>query len=82
MPSNTRGFTGCKLCKANGSPSFKSHEIADCWLLNESERRKISQSYARAQAIITTEDQEPGDESDENDNNYDDEEEEIENELD
>lgn len=64
MPSNTRGFTGCKLCKANGSPSFKSHEIADCWLLNESERSKISQSYARAQAIITTEDQEPGDESD------------------
>ena len=80
--SNTRGFAGCKLCKANGSPSFKSHEISDCWLLNESERSKISKSYARAQAIIATDDQEPCEESDENDNTYEDEEEEIEHEYD
>ena len=53
----TKGITGCKLCKANGSPNFKSHEIADCWLLNESERSKISQSYAKAQALIATEEE-------------------------
>ena len=45
---------GCKLCKANGSPNFKSHEIADCWLLNEKERRKISSSYVKAQSLYAT----------------------------
>ena len=53
-----KGLSGCKLCKANGSPNFKSHEIADCWLLNETERSKISQSYAKAQALIATEEEE------------------------
>ena len=45
---------GCKLCKANGSANFKSHEIADCWLLNEKERSKISRSYVRAQSLYAT----------------------------
>ena len=52
------GLEGCKLCKANGSPNFKSHEIADCWLLNEKERRKISSSYVRAQSLYATEEDE------------------------
>ena len=81
-PTNVRGILGCKLCKANGSPTYKSHEISDCWLLNESERSKISQSYAKAQAIISTEDHEPWEETVDSDDNYEDEEEEIENEYD
>ena len=82
MSSNTRGFTGCKLCKANGSPTFKSHEISDCWLLNENERSKISQNYAKAQAIIASAEQEPWEENVDSDDNYEEEEEEIENEYD
>ena len=43
---------GCKLCKANGSPNFKSHEIADCWLLNEKERSQ--ECGARIKRIPTS----------------------------
>ena len=52
------------MCKANGSPNFKSHEIADCWLLNEKERSKISSSYVRAQSLYATEEDEVEEEGD------------------
>ena len=73
--------SGCKLCKANGSPNFKSHDITDCWLLNENERSKISQNYVKAQALIATHDDEnveecgsddANEEDYENEENYDD----------
>lgn len=51
---NFQNVSGCKLCKANGSANFKSHDITDCWLLNEQERSKISKNYVKAQALVTS----------------------------
>ena len=80
--SMRKGLSGCKLCKANGSPNFKSHEIADCWLLNETERSKISQSYAKAQALIATEEEEVWEEEHDTYDDYENYEEEEQNDYD
>ena len=34
----------CKLCKASGSRNFRSHNIAECWLLSDMDRKAISNS--------------------------------------
>ena len=57
------GFQGsasskfCKLCKAHGSPNYQSHDISDCWLLDERDRSKITNNYAKAQALFTAEEE-------------------------
>ena len=48
--SGSRAF--CKLCKANNSPNYLSHDISDCWLLDENDRNKITQNFAKAQALF------------------------------
>ena len=62
-PTSMRGgFKGsagnffCKLCKASGSPNFKSHDISECWLLDERDRSNITQAHAKAQALFASED--------------------------
>ena len=45
----------CKLCKASNSPNFKSHSIAECWLLDDSDRMSISSAHAKARALFMTE---------------------------
>ena len=45
----------CKLCKASGSPNFKSHDISECWLLDERDRSNITKAHAKAQALFATE---------------------------
>ena len=48
----------CKLCKASGSPNFRSHDIAECWLLTDSDRRSITKASAKANALFAVEDDE------------------------
>ena len=55
----------CKLCKANGSPNYLSHDISDCWLLDENDRSKITQNFAKAQALFTNNDEEVNDDEEE-----------------
>ena len=51
----------CKLCKASGSRNFRSHSIAECWLLNDDDRNAISKASAKANAMFAyeTEESEP-----------------------
>ena len=60
----------CKLCKANNSPNYLSHDISDCWLLDENDRSKITQNFAKAQALFTNNNEEVFDDEEE-ENNYD-----------
>ena len=45
----------CKLCKASQSPNFRSHNISQCWLLTEKDRKDIAQATAKAQALFAIE---------------------------
>ena len=74
VKASTKSDKECKLCKAAGSPNFKSHEIAECWLLDDKDRSGISKSHARAQAIFGTEVHTEIVEYDEDDNDYEDDE--------
>ena len=42
----------CKLCRASGSQSFRSHDISECWLINDVERNAIAKSAAKANAMF------------------------------
>ena len=48
----------CKLCKASGSSNFRSHELAECWLLSDKDRNEIVKASARARALFATEEAE------------------------
>ena len=39
----------CRLCKAKNQPSYKSHNIAECWLITPDERRE----FVKVQAVFT-----------------------------
>ena len=45
------------MCKASGSHNFKSHEISECWLLNDQDRSNITKATARAYAMFATDEQ-------------------------
>ena len=47
----------CKMCKASGSPNFRSHNIAECWLLNDHDRSEISKASAKANAMFAYEEE-------------------------
>ena len=42
----------CKLCRASNNQSYRSHDIAECWLLSDSERKAIVKATARANALF------------------------------
>ena len=46
----------CKLCKASGSPNYRSHDIAECWLLTDIDRKSIAKAAAKANALFAIED--------------------------
>ena len=47
----------CKLCKASGSKNFRSHNIAECWLLSDVDRKAISNASAKANALFAYEEE-------------------------
>lgn len=54
---SSRPSKECKLCKANGSQNFKSHEISECWLLNNQDRSNITKATVRAHVLFSTNEQ-------------------------
>ena len=50
--NNKKNNSFCKLCKASGSKNFRSHNIAECWLLSEEDRKAINNASAKANALF------------------------------
>ena len=46
----------CKLCKASGYPNYRSHDIAECWLLTDIDRKSIAKAAAKANTLFAIED--------------------------
>ena len=49
---NKQNNSFCKLCKASGSKNFRSHNIAECWLLSEEDCKAINNASAKANALF------------------------------
>ena len=52
QPSQRQNKKFCKLCKASGSQSFRSHDLSECWLITDVERNAIAQAAAKANALF------------------------------
>ena len=61
---NRKGFF-CKLCKASGSQSFRSHDISECWLLSDADRNAITKASAKANALFAFEEEDSSQEESE-----------------